>query len=238
MDTREGAFTGAKKGGNPGKFELADGGTIFLDEIGEMPLNMQTVLLRVLEEKTVTRIGGNLPFPVDVRIITATNKDLVKEVEAGHFRRDLYYRLNVVSISIPPLRERKGDIPLLITHLVDKISTRLGKKIVDINQEFVLTCSTYDWPGNVRELQNTIERCINITTGRALTASLLPANIRDSTSSSKHLLGPSKNLKKYGKTIESGIIKNYLQKYAGNINLVARELGISRSTLYRRLSNK
>ncbi len=234
----EGAFTGARKGGNPGKFELADGGTIFLDEIGEMPLDMQTVFLRVLEERAVTRIGGKKAIPVDVRVIAATNKNLAKEVEKGNFREDMYYRLNVVSIYLPPLRERREDVPLLITHLVDKTSKRLGKKIKSIDQEFMLACSAYEWPGNVRELQNTVERCINLARSSVLTLSLLPDNILKHNTSVNNLMGPDRSLKKYGKSVESSLIKEYLHKYGGNINLVARELGISRSTLYRRLKNK
>jgi len=137
----EGAFTGAKKGGSPGKFELADGGTIFLDEIGEMPLDMQTSLLRVLEEKAVTRVGDKRAIPVDVRVVAATNRDLEKEVEKGNFRADLYYRINVVSIELPPLRDRTGDISLLISHFVKKISERMEKKI-DIISVF---SATHSW---------------------------------------------------------------------------------------------
>ena len=131
----EGAFTGAKRGGNPGKFELADGETIFLDEIGEMPLDMQTVFLRLLEERAVTRIGDKKAVSVDVRVIAATNKDLVEEVALGNFRADLYYRLNVVTLDLPPLRERKEDIPLLISYFAKEMGTRLGKRIEQIDPE-------------------------------------------------------------------------------------------------------
>ncbi len=234
----EGAFTGAKKGGSPGKFELADGGTIFLDEIGEMPLDMQTALLRVLEERAVTRIGGRASLPVDVRVIAATNKNLVEEVDKGQFREDLYYRLNVVSIQLPPLRERKEDIPVFIAYLASKISRQLGKKIKDIDREFILTCSNYDWPGNIRELQNTIERCVNLAKSAVLTLNLLPEHILNNTLPVNDLPGLNKNLKKYGKLVESSLIKNYLMVYGGNVDLVARELGISRSTLYRRLNDQ
>ena len=153
---------GQKKGGSPGKFELADGGTIFLDEIGEMPLDMQTSLLRVLEEKAVTRVGDKRAIPVDVRVVVATNRELEKEVEKGNFRADLYYRINVVSIELPPLRDRVGDIPLLISHFVKKMAERMDKKIDSISPDVYRNCALYDWPGNVRELQNIIERAVTM----------------------------------------------------------------------------
>ncbi len=231
----EGAFTGAKKGGNPGKFELADGGTMFLDEIGDMPLDMQTSLLRVLEERAVTRVGGKTPLPINVRIIAATNKDLSKEVEKGSFREDLYYRLNVVSISLPPLKERRGDILLLIDYIVKRISSRLGISAFEIDDDFVMACSLYDWPGNIRELQNIIERCINLANDRTLTLDLLPEHIAKNNATMLDQSGPGRHLKSYTRTIESRVIKDYLKKY-NNVDLVAKELGISRSTLYRRLN--
>lgn len=232
----EGAFTGARKGGNPGKFELADGGTIFLDEIGEMPTDMQSMLLRVLEEGTVTRLGGKLSVPTNVRLITATNKDLSKEVGKGYFRGDLYYRLNVVSISLPPLRERKEDIPLLITKIAEKISARLGKKIDHIDLELILCCSLYNWPGNIRELQNAIERCINFAETNVLTIEYLPDHIKHFALSDN--LSPANNeriLKQYGKAAEYSIILDCLEKHGGNKTKAARELGITRTTLYRKL---
>ncbi len=231
----EGAFTGAKKGGNPGKFELADGGTMFLDEIGDMPLDMQTSLLRVLEERAVTRIGGKTSLPINVRIIAATNKDLSKEVEKGSFREDLYYRLNVVSISLPPLKERRGDIILLLDYIAKRISSRLGKPTFKIDDDFVMACSLYDWPGNIRELQNIIERCINLANDRTLTLDLLPEHIAKNDAMMHDSSGPGRHLKSYTRTIESRVIKDYLKKY-NNVDLVAKELGISRSTLYRRLN--
>ncbi|RMC91500.1 PAS domain S-box protein, partial [Clostridium autoethanogenum] len=149
----EGAFTGAKKGGNLGKFELADGGTIMLDEIGEMPLDMQTKLLRVVQEGVITRIGSSKSIPVDVRIIAVTNRDLKKEVEAGRFRKDLYYRLNVLPLFLPPLRERKKDIPLLIQYFVKNIAQKLNKKEPVISEEYLKKMINYNWPGNIRELE-------------------------------------------------------------------------------------
>lgn len=232
----EGAFTGAKKGGNPGKFELADGGTMFLDEIGDMPLDMQTSLLRVLEEKAVTRIGGKTSIPIDVRIIAATNKDLSKEVEKGGFREDLYYRLNVVAISIPSLKERRGDIILLIDYMTQKLAHSLSKHAFEIDDDFSIACSLYDWPGNIRELQNVVERCINLANNNILTSDLLPNHIVNSTKVDD-LSRLGRNLKSYTRTIESRVIKDYLKKY-NNVDLAAQELGISRSTLYRRLNKE
>ncbi|HBW35642.1 MAG TPA: sigma-54-dependent Fis family transcriptional regulator, partial [Desulfosporosinus sp.] len=173
----EGAFTGAKKGGSPGKFELADGGTIFLDEIGEMPLDMQTSLLRVLEEKAVSRVGDKGAIPVDVRVIVATNRDLEKEVEIGEFRADLYYRINVVSIELPPLRDRKGDISLLIAHFVKKMAERMETKIDSIAPDVYRNCALYDWPGNVRELQNIIERAVTMVEGNTISSQLFPERL-------------------------------------------------------------
>lgn len=232
----EGAFTGAKKGGSPGKFELADGGTIFLDEIGEMPLDMQSVLLRVLEEKAVTRIGGDKAIPVDVRIIAATNKDLVKEVKKGNFRSDLYYRINVVSIELPPLRDRKGDIPLLISHFIKKITSRMGKNIDYINPDVYEKCSLYEWPGNVRELQNIIERGVNLCESNTISSDILlgKLNIPKSHISPKNG-NYTKNHKKSMKMIEHSAILTCLEKCHGNMMLAARELGISRSTIYRKI---
>lgn len=232
----EGAFTGAKRGGNPGKFELADGGTLFLDEIGEMPLEMQTVLLRIIEDKRVTRIGGKENVPVDVRIITATNKDLLREVEKGSFRADLYYRLNVISINLPPLRQRKADIPLLAMHFIEKLSTRLDKPIEYIAPEVIMALTLYDWPGNVRELQNTIERMVNLARDSKIEADLLPSSIKSIGVPEE--LENFGTLKDYGKSVEQSIIQFYINKNKGNATNAAREMGISRSTLYRKLGKK
>lgn len=158
----EGAFTGAKRGGHPGKFELANGGTLFLDEIGEMPLDMQVNLLRVLQEGCVTRVGGNKYINIDVRIIAATNKDLKKEVEKGTFREDLYYRLSVIPIYVPPLRERKEDIEILMEHFLKVKAIKLGKPIPKIRHDIYEKIINYNWPGNVREMENCIENIVNL----------------------------------------------------------------------------
>ena len=227
----EGAFTGARKGGNPGKFELADQGTIFLDEIGEMPLDLQGTLLRVLEEGTIIRLGGREVIPVNVRIIAATNKNLPEEVRRGNFRLDLYYRLGVINIKIPSLRERKGDIPLMVDHFIRIIGPKLGKKINHIEDAAMDIMLNYDWPGNVRELNNVLERAINMTTGDVLTAEVLPPEIRKPGPDFMPLWekGFSKD------SLEEQLIRNYLHKFQGNKSRVARELGISRSSLYRKL---
>ncbi len=227
----EGAFTGAKRGGKPGKFEIADGGTIFLDEIGEMPLDMQIKLLRVIEEGTVSRIGGSKQIPVDVRIIAATNKDLKQEVEKGNFRKDLYYRLNVLPIYLPPLRERKDDIPILIEYFMKTISKKLNKRIVDIPPEYLDYLMNYDWPGNVRELGNVIEMIVNtehipfnFLEDRRCNLKAKSIELRDTN---------LKNLKL--EHIEKEHIAKVLRKFKGNISLSARALGIGRNTLYSKI---
>ncbi|MDD5170464.1 MAG: sigma-54-dependent Fis family transcriptional regulator, partial [Syntrophales bacterium] len=175
----EGAFTGSRRGGSQGKFELADSGTIFLDEIAETPLEFQTALLRVIEEKTVTRIGGTRVRPVDVRIIAATNKDLQEEVRRGNFRDDLYYRLNVFAIHMVPLSERRGDIPLLVDVFVKKYGSAMGKRISRIDDRVMDALMNYSWPGNVRELQNVIERMMNIVRDHEITADIIPREITE-----------------------------------------------------------
>lgn len=224
----EGAFTGAKRSGHPGKFEVADGGTIFLDEIGEMPLDMQTRLLRVIEESTVSRIGGTNEILVDVRIIAATNKNLIEEVEKGNFRKDLFYRLNVLPIKLPSLRERKEDIKLLIEYFMRRISKKLNKKMVKISEKQMEQLMQYPWPGNVRELENFIELIINTegipehfgcSDNRLQTVQYIDHEYED--------LSLDKMEKRY-------IIKA-LRKHHGNITLSAKELSIGRNTLYRKI---
>ncbi|MGI5921242.1 MAG: sigma-54-dependent Fis family transcriptional regulator [Syntrophomonadaceae bacterium] len=238
-----GAFTGAKSGGKPGKFEIADGGTIFLDEIGEMPLDMQTRLLRVLEEGTVSRVGSVKEIVVDVRVIAATNKDLNEEVRKGNFRKDLYYRLNVLPIKLLPLRERKSDIPLLIKFLMQRISTKLNKKSVDINEGTMRSFLEYEWPGNVRELENVIELIINtesipdrfVRTDRVTNAVSSDEAEQNEQQNDVPLQVMEDNLKL--ETVEVQHIMKVLELYKGNITLSAKALGIARNTLYRKLEN-
>lgn len=223
----EGAFTGAKRGGHGGKFEISDGGTIFLDEIGEMPMDMQTKLLRVIEEGVITRIGGQRQIKVNTRVIAATNKDLKYEVENGNFRKDLYYRLNVLPIFLPPLRDRKEDILLLIEYLMDTISKRLNKKPVDIPSEYLRKMENYNWPGNIRELENIVELIIN--------TEALPSNLFEETSDVSCDMVPINYQCLTLKDLEKEHILKVIKKYDGNITQSAQALGIGRNTLYRKL---
>ncbi|NLW43628.1 MAG: sigma 54-interacting transcriptional regulator [Syntrophomonadaceae bacterium] len=227
----EGAFTGARKGGNPGKLELADQGTLFLDEIGEMPLDLQGSLLRFLEEGNIMRLGGREVIPVDVRIIAASNKNLKDEVMKGRFRLDLYYRLKVIDIEIPPLRMRKDDIPGLVEHFVKTIGSRLGRKITGIDPGAMEILLNYDWPGNVRELKNVIERAVNIAGGDVLTVDDLPPDIKEDNLKSPLIWEQSLNKDE----IEKRLIMDCLRKHNGNRNLAAKELGISRATIFRKI---
>ncbi|WP_461205369.1 sigma-54-dependent Fis family transcriptional regulator [Clostridium sp. DL1XJH146] len=241
-----GSFTGAKKGGNPGKFELADGGTIFLDEIGEMPIDMQTKLLRVIEESVITKIGGVKQIPIEVRIIAATNKDLNEEVEKGNFRKDLFYRLNVLPLYLAPLRDRKDDIPLLINYFMKRTSKKLNKKPVEITEGYLNCMINYEWPGNIRELENIVELIINTealpekfkeytennnfneyTIENRIEATKVKNDYKDTGYDNNFCL----NLKE----VEKKHIKRVLDKYNGSVALSAKALDIGRNTLYRKI---
>ena len=230
----DGAFTGARKGGNPGKFELADQGTIFLDEIAEMPLDLQAALLRVLEERTIIRLGGREFIPVNVRIIAATNKHLNKQIEKNAFRQDLFFRLNVITITPPPLRKRKGDIPLLVDHFVSSLSNRLGKPVEQVSAELLDCLINYDWPGNIRELNNVIERAINLCKNEALTLDLIPENIREETIIAS-IPKWKRSMLKEEEEKERQLIEYYLQQESNNRSKVAELLKMSRSSLYRKM---
>lgn len=227
----EGAFTGARRGGNVGKFELAEGGTLFLDEIGDMPLDMQVVLLRVIEERNLIRIGGKKSITVDVRIIAATNKDLSHEVSHNHFRADLYYRLNVINIKMPPLRNRKEDIPLLVGKFAS--SSRGGRVTVD--NEAMSVLQNYPWPGNIRELQNVIESALATSDADMITLDNLPVSIRLTTKEEKNTSAPLLSNIIPLKSLESDVIRETIDKCNGNVTLAAKRLGINRSTIYRKL---
>lgn len=246
----EGAFTGAARGGRPGKFELASHGTIFLDEIGDMPLEQQVSLLRVLQERKVIRIGDNKEIPVDVRVICASNKPLFKEVERGNFRQDLFYRLNVLSIKIPPLREREGDIELLFKHFVNKICKRNGYIVRTIDPLIFNYLSKYSWPGNVRELQNVVERMMFTNNSEILSIQSLPEEIYGAVNdSTTKTVSPSNivvtdgvsveavrtNKKLYFEGEERAMIRNMLLEYNGNITHIANMMKVSRNTIYRKL---
>lgn len=221
-----GSFTGAKPEGHPGKFEIADGGTLFLDEIGEMPYELQTRLLRVIEEGTIRRIGSSREVPIDVRIIAATNKNLREEMEKGTFRKDLYYRLNVLPLRLPPLRERIDDIPLLFNYFMERKATRLNKKIVQVSDEYMEKLMDYNWPGNIRELENMVELIINT---ESIPMSFQQGNIEPK--SLKSIYTPLSL-----EEIELDHIKKTLDYFEGNISKASNALGISRNTLYRKLN--
>ncbi|QGU95324.1 PAS domain-containing protein [Clostridium bovifaecis] len=229
----EGAFTGAKKGGNIGKFELANGGTIFLDEIGEMPVYLQAKLLRVLQEKEIQRIGGKKTINIDVRVISATNKDLKQMIKEGKFREDLYYRLNVLSLKIPPLRKRQKDIPLLVKGFVDEFhrETGLYRKIEEDVMNILIN---YEWPGNIRELKNVIEKICVIADDVSVSIKDIPGYIVHNSSKSRYE-NTTKGLKNIMSSIEKDIILNTLKECKGNKRKTAEVLEIPRSTLYRKL---
>lgn len=227
----EGAFTGAKKGGKKGKFVLAHGGTIFLDEVGDMPLHMQIKLLRVLQEKEVEPVGALTPIPVDVRVIAATNRPLEQMIEEGRFREDLFYRINVIPFTIPPLRERPDDIGPLTKFFIEKVSKRTGKRILSIDAEVMNIFNQHRWPGNLRELENVIEAAIHLSSGEKIEIGSLPEYLVDDP---KLLIG-QKPLKEILEDTEKRVLEKTLQKYKNDKQLAAKALGISKSTMYEKL---
>ncbi|NLW40412.1 MAG: sigma 54-interacting transcriptional regulator [Tissierellia bacterium] len=229
-----GAFTGARKEGKPGKFELANGGTIFLDEIGDMPLEMQVKLLRVLEEKEFERVGGNKKITLDARIIAATNEKIEEAVEKGKFREDLYYRLNVINIDIPPLRDRKEDIPLLCDHLIEYLSKELNTDKKKIDERTMEILMEYHWPGNVRELRNVLERAITLSSQKLILPNHLPERLVKNKMEIKdgERVYP---LKEVVAEAEKEAIIAALNQAKGNKTLAAESLGIHRTALYRKM---
>lgn len=225
---REGAFTGARKEGQIGKFELADKGTLFLDDIDGLPLDLQSKILRMLQQNEIMRLGDTMPILVDVRIIAASNKELLKEVENRNFRQDLYYRLSVVEIFIPPLRERMEDLNILIRYMLKRYSNEFGIERPEISNEVMKILKSYAWPGNVRELENIIERAILLSEGKIIRKEHLPQRLLEKA---------SVGLKKV-KNLREGMgemIRTALSECEGNKALAARNLKISRSTLYRKM---
>ncbi|MFO7668627.1 MAG: sigma-54 dependent transcriptional regulator [Bacteroidales bacterium] len=219
----KGAFTGAAFN-RKGRFEMADGGTIFLDEIGTISQKMQVELLRVLESKSFVRVGGNKEITSDFRVICATNRDLKEMVKSGTFREDLYYRLNVVNIRIPPLRERPGDIPMLVNHFIKKYCTSMSRDMISIDPSAMKHLESFEYPGNVRELENMIERAIVVGSGKLITLKDLPMG-REVISSSIESL----------EDLEKKHIARILEKYNWNISHGARALGVDRATLYNKI---
>lgn len=235
----EGAFTGAYKKGRPGKFELANGGTLFLDEIGDMPLLMQAKLLRVLQDGIVYRVGGSQPLKIDARIIAATNKDLQQLMKENKFREDLYYRLNVVSILIPPLRERKEDIPELINDFIREFSEKNNKDKLQISPDAMKILSDYQWKGNIRELKNTIERLVILSKDSTIDRVDIPIEIINSTNITPFIALDKErtfDLKMAVENFEKGIIVDALTAAKGNKVQAAELLKIKRSTLYYKLN--
>jgi two-component system nitrogen regulation response regulator NtrX len=228
----KGAFTGAVSR-RIGKFELADGGTLFLDEVGDMSHSAQAKVLRVLQESQFERVGGTETKSVDVRVIAATNKDLQKESQAGSFREDLFYRLNVVPILIPPLRKRVSDIPLLVEHFLQGTADELGQRPKKVSKRAVAELMEYNWPGNIRELENLIERLVILTQSQTIDVEDLP------------LLGPAKNLEEqfleketyneFRESVEKEFFVRKLRTYGFNVSKTARKLGMQRSNLYKKL---
>lgn len=227
----EGAFTGALRGGKIGKFQLANNGTIFLDEIGEMPLEIQTKLLRVLQGRHITKVGGSMPIPVNIRVIAATNKDLLQETKHRRFREDLFYRLNVIDLTIPPLRERPEDISLLANYFIQKYQPLFNKKNLVIQPEAMAVLCQYSWPGNVRELENVIARAVNLCSQQTIVCANLPQRL--SQYQSETVL-PA-NLYHSSDEVEKVNILKALKAHSGNKSEVAKGLKISRSTLYKKM---
>jgi len=231
----KGSFTGADNKGKIGKFEIANNGTIFLDEIGDMPLSLQPKLLRVLEYKEFERVGGNKVIKSDFRIIAATNKPLEDMVKKGEFRADLFFRLNVINIKIPPLRERKEDVPILIQHFIDKtlFENKIYGREIKITEDALKCLINYSWPGNTRELQNIVDRLIAITENDIIDVEDLPAYIQIG-KGKKHNVS-SLSLKSYLEEAEKDFIRNTLKKHNNNKNLTAKKLGIHRTLLYKKM---
>ena len=227
----DGAFSGAKKGGKAGLFEVADKSTVFLDEVGDLSLGTQAKLLRVLQEKKIRRIGGYEEVPIDVRVIAATNRDLRKMVKRGEFREDLYYRLNVVPIMLPALRERRADIPLLAEYFLAEFAKSLGKSRKMLTAKAMAFLVNYDWPGNVRELQNMLERAVHLTTGQVI-------DMKDLDFGGNNFLElptmEEKPLKDLVNQFEHKIITEALSKY-GSVRKTAKALGISHTGLLKKL---
>jgi DNA-binding NtrC family response regulator len=224
----KGAFTGAHAA-RRGLFETAGGGTVFLDEIGEIPLELQPALLRAIEEKEVRPVGSTQYRPVDVRIIAATNQPLEEMVAAGKFRRDLFYRLNVVAVRVPPLRERKDDIPLLVQHFLQKRAGRGGRSVTGISRDALHLLQRYDWPGNVRELEHIIDRACTLGQTERIDPVDLGPSILDAVQ--KHDAAPGQSIEE----MEVAAIRRLLEDHGGDTARVADVLGIDRSTLYRKL---
>jgi len=235
-----GAFTGAHAA-RAGMFQLADGGTLFLDEVGDMPLVLQAKLLRVLQDKQVRPVGADRPVPVEVRVIAATNKNLEKAVEKGAFREDLFYRLQVIPIHLPPLRARRSDIPLLLQHFLEKANRKYGRN-ARLTPEAMVHLWEYDWPGNVRELENIVERMVVLTDNGQIDIENLPSSVKTFISEKKiptpTLDGGELNLQQAVELFENRLIDEALRRTNGNRSAAAQMLGVKRTTLLSKLRRK
>lgn len=228
----KGAFTGAVRD-KKGRFELADGGTIFLDEIGDISAAMQVKLLRVLQEGNFERVGGENTIQVNVRVVSATNKDLSKEIAAGRFREDLFYRLSVVPLRLPPLRERKSDIPLLVENFLERMSVSMKKEKISISADAMDVMLSYDWPGNIRELQNWLQFALIKCHGSVIKAAHLPPARHSIAVSHNNFIKPDSVIPKKRNKLDTESVRQALLKEDGNRVAAARRLGVSRATLYR-----
>lgn len=226
-----GAFTGAKKSGKQGKFELANGGTLFLDEIGDMPMVMQAKLLRALQEKEIEHIGGTKPIPIDVRIICATNKNLLEEIENHNFRSDLYFRLNVIQLELPPLRERQNDIDSCADHFLSELNEKYHTN-VELSNATRQQFHNYSWPGNIRELKNIIERGYALQENGMITYTSAPDTLQ--TSTSYHGINGN-TLEEKVENFEKQVLMDTIRNHNGNLRKTAQALGIHRVTLYKKL---
>jgi PAS domain S-box-containing protein len=228
----KGAFTGAIKT-KVGRFELAQGGTLFLDEIGDLSITLQTKFLRVLETREFERVGGNKPIKINARIIAATNKNLSEEISAGRFREDLFYRINVMNLHLPPLRERKDDLPLLVNHIVEQFNIKFKKNIKQFSSSAYDFLEEYEWPGNIRELENTIEHCFVLCNGEIIQVEHLPKRIKSfvNTEMEKPSLSKANNFK----DVEKELIISVLNQNNWNRTKSAKELGVDASTLWRKM---
>ena len=234
----KGAFTDAKEK-KIGSFEQAHEGTLLLDEIGELPLEAQVKLLRVFEEQTIIRVGGQKPIPVDVRIITATNKNLEKEVNDGNFRLDLLYRLNIYTITVPPLIKRSDDIPLLVEHFIRKYNKQIGLNIDSISESVMTLLKNYRWPGNVRDLENALQSAMISSENNTIKIEDLPLRIRSVPDSTQEMdieaVGFESYIRKINAQIEKDLLISYLNKYENNRTATAKALKISRKTLFNKI---
>lgn len=228
----KGSFTGAIKT-KVGKFELAKGGTLFLDEIGDLSLAVQTKFLRVLESREFERVGGNKTIKVEARIIAATNKNLSEEILAGRFREDLFYRINVINIHLPPLRERMDDLPLIVNHFIELFNKKFNKEIRQFSSQAFDILMDYEWPGNIRELENVIEHCFVLCNEKTIQVECLPKRLREQ---KKQVIASSNEIQKNGfKDVERELIISILKKHNGNRSKAAHELNINPSTLWRKI---